>query len=113
MSKIGNFFQETVVDKAIRDAASQDDFKISALTNLLDSERVERTYDDIAVTLGATGYTGMIYVEQDDIGNGLEDVQAPRINIEVRKGMPVDVPRAKKMGHSTLGILRRFPVDLR
>ncbi len=109
MSSISETLQGAVIQKAIEDATVRDDFRLSRWTSVLTGEQNNRIFDDIASILGATGYIGTIYVEQADLGNGNQDVGAPRINIEQRSGRIVNEGYLRRMGSSTIGILRQFP----
>lgn len=113
MNTLSKILHERAVNKALIDAVSSDDFRVSRAVGVLDPEQARHALRDIAHTLGETGYIGTVYVEQDDQGNGVQDIAPTRINIEFRNGQPVDAPQAKKIGHSTLGLLHRFPADLR
>lgn len=113
MDSLSHTFHKRTVDLAVRQAREDDDFRISRAAAFLDGEQTALAYDTIAHSLGRAGYIGTLYVEQNDLGNGRQDIGAPRVNIEVREGYPTDAQRARRMASSTFAVLRRFPEDLR
>lgn len=104
LTKIGKI----VIKKAVAAAVEkgEDDFFVSPVFWLQDYENSSRTLEEIPRALMLHGVMSDCYVEQADIGNGLQDLSRPRVHIHERDGQHTDAPRRKRtLGHSCIAIL--------
>lgn len=93
-------------------AKRRDDYQLSYLFWLLASnEELGRAIKDTASLLGAAGYRGCVYMEQADIGNGLQDIGNPRVHIDERDGTITETPYNETIPSRKIAKLATFPLE--
>lgn len=110
VKRIEDFLVQRTIDRARRNANRGNyDFTLSHAVQLLGGDVVSRALNGVGQELSSFGYSGHIYVEQADIGNGNQDLTRPRVTI-TGNGEDSFSPRyAKKLENSTVAILEQFP----
>lgn len=93
-------------------ASTKDDYPLKhPFAVLIPTIEFDSAIAKVAAGLGETGCRGLIYVEQMDVGNGLQDLGSPRVHINARNGEATSTPYSNAHLGSRLGVLATFPPE--